>query len=151
MSNDAPNPHPAPTPPKKYFYVDRSECSVDAWNLLEYRRLEIMRLNAEIVKLYKRLCKYEGHLPITDKDDRTRCELCESEISGDQPAKYLCQSISLSKVKAALNTCNTTDAMARIVDEIDTLYLSGEVEVNDYLWPALTTIVSDAADDLKQK
>lgn len=34
----------------------------------------------EMQKLMAWLCRHEGHLPITDHNDRTWCELCGTEI-----------------------------------------------------------------------
>ena len=61
--------------------VSREECSQAAWDMLEERRQRIEQLNNDLVKAYKRLCKYEGHLIIEAPDGTKWCELCEQEVS----------------------------------------------------------------------
>lgn len=56
--------------------VARNDCSAKAWALLEHRANEMQRMRSEIVELYRRLCRYEGHLPISDSEGRWWCERC---------------------------------------------------------------------------
>ena len=62
--------------------VKETECSKDAWDFICYQRGRIQELEDEILRLSKRLCKHEGHLPITDSTGRTTCEL-SNEIGDD--------------------------------------------------------------------
>jgi len=62
--------------------VKETECSKDAWDFICYQRGRIQELEDEILRLSKRLCKHEGHLPITDSTGRTTCELCHSDLRG---------------------------------------------------------------------
>lgn len=48
--------------------------------LLVARSAEVRELRDELVRAYKRLCRYEGHLTITDPDGREWCERCHDEI-----------------------------------------------------------------------
>ena len=60
--------------------VSRAECSEKAWALLKLRADEITKLRAELVQVHKQLCKHNGHLPITDHEGNTYCELCQEKI-----------------------------------------------------------------------
>jgi len=70
---------------RSFISISRADCSEAVWELLESRGTEIERLRKELVQAYIRLCKYEGHLPITDSNGITWCELCEQKI--DQSEK----------------------------------------------------------------
>jgi len=48
--------------------------------------MQVQILRKQLVNAYKKLCKYEGHVPIVDHEGETWCELCEEKI-GDGPDK----------------------------------------------------------------
>lgn len=51
-------------------------------SLLTLQETLIHKLREDLVTAYRRLCSYEGHLPITDDRGVLWCELCQQEIGG---------------------------------------------------------------------
>lgn len=41
---------------------------------------KVTRLQSELAEARATICKYEGHLPISDSEGNTYCELCEQKI-----------------------------------------------------------------------
>lgn len=66
--------------PEGPLIVSRKECSENAWKLLGLRAEAYKILSAENLKLQKHLCLYKGHLPISDGQGNTYCELCQEQI-----------------------------------------------------------------------
>lgn len=67
------------TPLEKKLNESLAE-NVKLKELLNYSSKYNTLLTAENLKLCNRLCKYEGHLPISGPEKRTWCELCEEEL-----------------------------------------------------------------------
>lgn len=61
--------------------IRRSDCNEKAWSFIRYQGDELNKLGRQLVELQKKLCRYEGHLPISDYDGQTWCELCNSKLS----------------------------------------------------------------------
>ena len=54
----------------------------------------------------------------------------------DQETPFICRSLSPSAIEATIRACTTRSEIVDIVDQVDRLYLSGQVEVLEpfYLW-----------------
>jgi hypothetical protein len=68
-------------PAEESMIVTREECSDKVWALFEHYTNRIRALDNELTEAYKRLCRYEGHLPIRNSDGHAWCELCGQKLT----------------------------------------------------------------------
>ena len=62
------------------YSISEAESTPKAWLFIQYQAARRIEMEAEQLKTYKKLCKYEGHVPISGVGEEVYCELCCERI-----------------------------------------------------------------------
>jgi len=68
----------------------------------------------------------------------------------ENESAFVCQSLSLARVVQAVNECHTKQELTAVVDEIDQLFFTLDLEVMDDFWVQLTALVGQRCEAIDQ-
>lgn len=61
--------------------ISEEEATPKSWAFIEHQAEVMKTLEDQLLTTQKRLCKHEGHLPISDSDNIDWCELCGERLT----------------------------------------------------------------------